>query len=47
MGQLLPIWRLSLEHVMASHRRPEPYTPALQQRNTLRVTSKDTHEGRV
>ena len=37
---------------MASHRRPAPegtdlrtHTPALQRRNTLRVTSKATYEG--
>ena len=39
---------------MASHRRPAPegtdprtHTPALQRRNTLRVTSKATYEGRA
>ncbi len=44
---------LNLEYAVASHRRPPwepayaPYTPALQRRNTLWVTSKAAYEGRA
>ncbi len=49
----MPEWegtRLSLEYAAAGSRESQltaPYTPALQRRNTLWVTSKAVYEGRA